>query len=303
MVGVIDRRNFLKAGSATLVASGADRARASGKEFSIALGGGAARGLAHIPVLEALDELGIVPSVISGTSIGAMVGAIYASGMMGKDIRAFALDILSSRLNTLRRLFPGSPATWTSIFSLENSAALEPEQLMSVILPESVPETFADLKVPLRIVTTDFYREDEYVIESGQLHKAIGASVALPVFLSPVQWDERVLIDGGFVNPTPFDILADRPGIIVAVDVTGNGSRTTGNLPNALDTWIGSSQIALHSLVNERLKRIRPDLLIRPDVGVFSTMEFHRVDEIFAVAEQAKEQTKRELGKLLDSAG
>ncbi len=301
--GELDRRDFLKGTAATtLIASSADTARAASKGFSVALGGGAARGLAHIPVLEALDELGVAPSMISGTSMGAIIGATYASGMKAREIRAFALDLLASRLTTLRRLFPGSPTNWTSIFALNNSAALEPETLMSVVLPKTVPETFAELQIPMRIVAADFYREEEFVMTSGSLHRAIGASAALPVFLSPVQWDDRVLIDGGFVNPTPFDILDDQQGIIVAVDVTGNGNRKTGKVPGALDSWIGSSQIALHSLVNERLKRIEPDLLVRPDVGTFSTMEFHRVEEILTVADRAKEKVKKELGYLLESA-
>ena len=300
----VKRRSFLQAVSAVLAAGTAGSARAAEKTgFSIALGGGAARGLAHIPVLEALDELGVTPSLIAGTSMGAILGACYASGMTGADIRAFVRDLLSSRMTTLSRLFPGNPLSWSSIFARDNSAALAPEALMSVVLPDIVPETFAELLIPMRIVTADFYREDQFVIDAGPLHKAIGASSALPVFLSPVQWDDRVLIDGGFVNPTPFDILDDQPGYIVAVDVTGNGSQGGGEIPGALDTWIGSSQIALHSLVNERLKRIRPDLLIRPPVSDIASMDFHRVDEVLAIAGPAKERVKRELGELLERAG
>ncbi|MEM9104992.1 MAG: patatin-like phospholipase family protein [Pseudomonadota bacterium] len=300
----LNRRNVLKVASALLAAGTARFARAADKKgFSIALGGGAARGIAHIPVLEALDELGVTPTVIAGTSMGSIIGACYASGMSGQDIRAFAVDLLSSRMKTLRRLFPGNPLSWTSIFAGDNSAALAPEALMSVALPENVPVTFEELVIPMRIVTADFYAEEQFIIDSGPLHKAIGASSSLPVFLSPVQWDDRVLIDGGFVNPTPFDILDDQPGYIVAVDVTGNGNRETGEIPGALETWIGSSQIALHSLVNERLERIEPDLLIRPEVSDIASMDFHRVEEILAIAEPAREQVKQTLGALLEKGG
>lgn len=300
--GTIDRRDFLKATAATTILTGrASSARASSaKGFSIALGGGAARGLAHIPVLQVLDELGVVPSMISGTSMGAIIGAVYASGVPASEIRSLALDLLSSRLTTLRRLFPVRSSNWTSILALDNSAALDPEKLMSAILPSSVPATFEGLKIPMRIVTTDFYRKEEFVISSGPLYKAIGASAALPVFLSPVQWDERILIDGGFVNPTPFDILEGQNEAVIAVDVTGEGKATTGEVPGALDTWVGSSHIAFHSLVNERLKRIEPDLLIRPDISAFSTTDFHRVNEILTVADQVRDQVKRQLSELLD---
>mgnify|MGYP000288900776 FL=1 len=158
--------------------------------------------------------------MIAGTSMGAIIGAMYASGMAGLEIRAFAIDLLSSRLNTLRRLFPGNPGNWTSVFAMGNSAALDPEVLMSAILPDTVPDDFSGLRTPMRIVTADFYREEEFVIDDGPLKKAIGASAALPVLLSPVRWRDRVLIDGGFVNPTPFDILSDQPGFVIAVDVT-----------------------------------------------------------------------------------
>jgi NTE family protein len=303
MPAPVDRRVFMKAAATALAAGTGSRAKASEANFAIALGGGAARGLAHIPVIEALDELGIAPSMIAGTSMGAIIGAAYASGLSGREIREFAREVLSSRLNTVRRLFPGNPASWASVFSLGNSAVLDAETLMAVTLPDAVPESFSGLKIPMRIVTADFYRQEEFVISAGPLHKAIGASAALPVLLAPVDWDGRVLIDGGFVNPTPFDILSDQGGPVVAVDVTGNGSESVGPIPGAIDTWIGSSQIALHSLVNERLRRIQPDLLIRPEVGVFGTMEFHRIDEILAVAEGQKETVKRELGRLLDSPG
>jgi NTE family protein len=300
----LDRRDFLKA-AAIALAVGTERDALASTEtnFSIALGGGAARGLAHIPVIEALDELGVRPSMIAGTSMGAIIGASYASGLSGRDVRLYARELLSSRLTTIRRLFPGNPANWSSIFSLGNSAVLDAETLMDAVLPDSVPHSFADLKIPMRIVTADFYRREEFVISNGALHKAIGASAALPVLLAPVEWHDRVLIDGGFVNPTPFDILADQTGPVIAVDVTGNGGENTGPIPGALDTWVGSSQIALHSLVNERLKRIQPDLLIRPDVGSFGSMEFHRIDEILAIGETQKETAKREIGRLLDSPG
>ena len=300
----MDRRTFLKASSATVVAGNTSVALGSDSpKFSIAFGGGAARGLAHIPVVEALDELGVTPSLIAGTSMGAIVGAAYASGMSGPDIREFAVELLSSRLNTLRRLLPGNPTTWAALFSFDRTSVLQPETLMSVALPDDIPATFSDLAIPLRIVAADFYRQEDFVIEDGPLHKAIGASAALPVFLAPVRWDDRLLIDGGFVNPTPFDVLSDQPGVIVAVDVTGNGLQDTGRDPSGIETWMGSSQIALHSLVNERLKRIQPDLLIRPEVSGFASMEFHRIDEILAVAERLKDEVKRDLANLFEQDG
>ncbi len=306
MRDLIDRRQVLTLGTLGLSVavsqpSSAQRRDRSG--FSLALGGGSARGLAHIPVLEALDELGVAPKAIAGTSIGAIIGACYASGLSAREIRDYATTLFATRLNTLRRLFPRNPRSWASVFSMETSSVLEAEVLMEAVLPEAVPAAFSDLRIPLSIVTTDFYSQSEFVISDGPLHRAIGASAALPVFVAPVRWQNRVLIDGGFVNPTPFDVLDHRTGYVVAVDVTGNGSTQTGALPGALQSWIGASQIAIRSLVNERLKRITPDLLIRPDVGSFDSLEFNRIDEILAAGEAEKERVKQQLGALLEQAG
>ncbi len=294
MTLIINRRGLLAGAAAGIATAGQTRAAGSG-EFSIALGGGAARGLAHIVVLETLDELGLKPAMIAGTSMGSIIGACYASGMSGRDIRDYANELFSTRINTLRRMFPDKISRWGSIFSGSGSALLDPEELMSTALPEQVPETFSDLKTEMRIVTADFATAQEIVLSEGRLPKAIGASSALPVVLAPVRWGDRLLIDGGFVNPTPFDIVNDRPGPVIAVDVTGNGEPADGTLPGAIDVWIGSFQIALRSLVNERLKRVSPDLLIRPEVTRFGSMEFHRIEEILASADADKDRFKREV--------
>jgi NTE family protein len=272
----------------------------TGSGIGLALGGGAARGLAHIVVLEAFDELGVRPAIISGTSMGAIIGACYAAGIPASDIRDYATDFFATRLAAIRRMFPGDPSSWGSIFSFRNTALLSPENLMDAVLPPEVPAKFGDLQTPLQVVATDFHREDQYVISAGSIRPAVGASSALPVLLAPVRLDGRVLIDGGFVNPTPFDIIGKRAAGIVAVDVTGNGLRSPGDMPGAIESWIGASQIALHSLVNERLKRIRPDVLIRPDVGSFASMDFHRIDEILAAAERSREMAKRQISALVE---
>ena len=294
MTLTINRRGLLAGAAAGLATAGRTSAASSG-EFSIALGGGAARGLAHIVVLESLDELGVKPAMISATSMGSIIGASYASGMSGREIREYAIELFSNRINTLRHLFPNEISRWGSIFSGSGSALLDPEEVMSTALPDQVPETFAELKTEMRIVTTDFATAEELVLSEGPLPKAIGASSALPVILAPVRWGDRLLIDGGFVNPTPFDIVSDRPGPVIAVDVTGNGEPAAGTLPGPIDVWIGSFQIALHSLVNERLKRVTPNLLIRPDVTGFGSMEFHRIEDILASADADKDKIKREL--------
>lgn len=267
---------------------------------ALALGGGAARGIAHIPVLEAFDDLGIKPSVIAGTSIGSIMGACYASGMSGKELRQFALELFEKRSELLRRLFAAPSGSWASIFQLSTSALIKPESLFKLILPANVPDNFEDLKLPLKVVATDFFDQSQTIFESGALLPAIGASSALPGLLSPVELSGRLLIDGGFVNPTPSDVVQDAANITVAVDLTGHQVRPGPSLPNAIEMLTGATQIALHTIARSKLVHVRPDLLITPNVQDFDSMDFYKTKEILAAAEPAKETVKHGLEQLLN---
>jgi NTE family protein len=269
--------------------------------LALALGGGAAKGLAHIPVLEALDDLGIKPRKIAGTSMGAIIGACYASGMSGRDLRAFAIELFEERLELIRRVFTEAES-WSSIFSISSPAIIAPETVFSAVLPDTLPETFEELDIPLCVVATDFHAQSQVVIDKGALMPAVGASSALPVLLTPVQIDGRVLIDGGFVNPTAFDIIRGAAQFTVAVDVTGKQMQADTSVPGSLDTWIGASQIVLHSLVAEKLKHEVPDLLLRPDISAFHSFDFYKIEEILAASEPIKDEVKRGVERLLARA-
>ena len=270
--------------------------------IGLALGGGAAKGLAHIPVLEAFDDIGIRPSVIAGTSIGAIIGACYASGMSGSEIRSHALELFTTRRELLSRIFLGESQPWSSIFSLTRPGIVAPEVLLKAVLPRSIPETVEELSIPLLIVATDFYAQEEVVLERGALIPAIGASASLPGLLSPISLNKRTLIDGGFVNPTPFDIIKSRVQFTVAVDVTGRQNIADHEFPGPLRATISAFQIALHSLVQAKLDCVQPDLLLRPNVGAFDSLDFYSVREILNAAQPVKDQLKRGIETLLEAS-
>ncbi len=265
--------------------------------IALALGGGAAKGLAHIPVIEALDELGVKPRKIAGTSMGAIIGACYAGGMSGRELRAFAFELFEERLEFIRRVLTEAES-WASIFSISSPAIISPETLFSAVLPDTLPETFEDLDTALCVVATDFHAQSQVVIEKGLLMPAVAASSALPVLLTPVEINGRILIDGGFVNPTAFDIIRGAAQFTVAVDVTGKQMQPDTSVPGSLDTWIGASQIVLHSLVEEKLKHETPDLLLRPDVSAFHSFDFYKIEEILAASEPIKDEVKRGVERL-----
>ena len=280
--------------------------RATGETptIALALGGGGARGLAHVLILEAFDELGIRPSFITGTSIGALYGAAYASGMSAALIRAHTEEILSQRLDLARNLIAARSDPVQKLFSLFSlrSSLLKPEVLLEHILPSRVPRRFEDLQIPLQVVATDFYAQDSVVIGEGELRRAVAASIALPVIFQPVIINNRALMDGGLVDPLPFDIALGRGDITVAIDVSGaprSDPRDMG--PSAVEAIVTCSQILQRSLVREKLRCSQPDIYIDVDVDAFHVLEFHRFSEIFVAAESAKTEFKRKLARLLGS--
>ena len=267
--------------------------------FSLALGGGAAKAFAHIPILEAMDELGIKPVEIAGTSMGAILGSFYASGMDGRQIREFTVDLFTQKSLLLKKLFIKNGNAWSSLLDLSRPAIIDPIVLFETVFPKDLAASFEELNLPLTVIATDFYAQSEVLLRQGPLLPAIAASSALPMLLTPVEIENTVLIDGGFVNPTPFDVLENNKHFTVGVDVTGSDF-TRRELPGSLETWIGSVSITLHSLVSAKLQCYRPDLLIEPPIGRFLTMDFFKIEELLAAAEPAGETFKREIGRLLE---
>lgn len=269
---------------------------------ALALGGGGARGLAHILMLEVFDELGIQPKLIAGTSIGAMFGAAYASGYRARDIRAITQDALRQRFDLLRQLFMArsDPVQKVLGLGLRRSALLKPEVLLDLIIPPGVARTFEGLEIPLRVVASDFFAQEQVVIDKGTLLPAIAASIALPVLFSPVQASDRLLMDGGLVNPLPFDLIAGEADITVAIDVSG-AKRETGDkaMPGAMEAIVAASQILQHSIVREKLKWLQPDIYINVAVDAFHVLDFGKLDRILEAAEPAKDELRQRLRRVL----
>lgn len=273
---------------------------------AVALGGGGARGLAHILVIEALEEMGVRPTIIAGTSIGAIFGAALASGLPAAEIRAHAEEALSQRFDLARQLMQARADPVQRLFNLLplRSALLKPEVLLDLLLPSRLAKTFEALTIPLRIVATDFYAQAPVILTGGPLLPAVAASMALPAIFQPVSLGDRVLVDGGLVNPLPFDVIAQDADITIAIDVSGGVSERNGKdgvrrYPSALEALVTSSQILQRSIVIEKLKSSRPDIYIDVDVQRFHVLEFYKFAEILAAAAPAKASLKRQLARVL----
>src|SRR5215468_2366861 len=275
-----------------------------GKRIALALGGGSARGLAHVLMLEVFDELGVKPTVIAGTSMGAICGAAYAAGLSGAELRARCTALFANRAYFLKHLAGKMRGGFSTLWSARMPSVVDNVTLFEMLLPEALRCDFAALKIPFLAIAADFYAIEQVVLDKGPLIPALAASSALPSLTRPVVLGGRTLIDGGFVNPVPYDVVLDRADVTVAVDVTGLPRRRPGGkLPRTLEAVTGSTQILFHALTREKLKAAAPHILIRPGVGAFGAMDYFKVKAILAAAQPAKEDLKRKLSQILAKAG
>jgi NTE family protein len=271
------------------------------KSFALALGGGGARGLAHIAVIEALDEMGVKPTAVAGTSIGALVGAAYAAGMRGKDLRRHVIGLAHKPGEITRRLLAARAGTLLDLFAgaFGQATQMDAEKFCKEFLPEAIPECFADLKMPLTVMTTDLHRREELPFTSGALRPALAASIAIPGLFRPVNVDGRVLVDGGATNPLPFDRLRGLADRIVAVDVFGIPAAERNDMPSAWESVFTTLLIMGSTIVAAKHQNAPPDLTIRPNVAIFRTLDFYQASAILRTAEAAKTDMKEKLGALL----
>jgi NTE family protein len=271
------------------------------KTFALALGGGGARGLAHVAVIEALDEMGLRPAAIAGTSIGALIGAAYAAGMSGKDIRHHVITLAHHPGEIRRRLMKARAGTLAHFFSgaFSQATQIDAEKFCALFLPELVPADFSALEIPLTVMATDLHRRLEMPLSQGPLRPAIAASIAIPGLFRPVVIDGRVLIDGGTTNPLPFDILAGRADIVVAVDLFGVPAGERADVPSTWESVYTTILVMGSAIVAAKLAHAAPDLLLRPNVGIFRTLDFYQASAILRAAEATKIMIKEQLSVLL----
>jgi NTE family protein len=271
------------------------------KTFALALGGGGARGLAHIAVLEALDDMGRKPVAIAGTSIGSLIGAAYAAGMSGKQIRRFVIRLAHNRAEVFRRLIATRAGTFANLFSMGFGSAtlVDAEKFCRYFLPDDVPEDFDELEIPLTIIATDLYMGQQAVFSSGALRPALAASIALPTVMRPVFVDDRILIDGAATNPLPFDLLSDCADVVVAVDISGELAERR-DIPNPWECLLTTVLVMGNAITAEKVKHGAPDLIVRPKVGSFRALDFLQASAILRAAEPVKDEVKEKLTALLE---
>jgi len=271
--------------------------------IGLALGGGGIKGLAHVPMLETFDRLGIRPACLAGTSIGAVFGAMYAAGLSGKEIRRIVRDLLIGDGEGFGALF-GKPRLldWIQLFSLHlgDGGLLSSDGFIDWLKGVIPARRFEDLKIPLRIVAGDVNTSEQVVFASGGLFDAIRASIALPGIFPPVRLNGRFLVDGGVVNPVPFDVLRADCDVVVAIDVTGSGNPIDEEA-SFLEVIFQSFHVLETRIVHEKLASERPDIYIKPDLHGVRMLELYKAEEVFEQAGPAVRRLEQALSRFAKS--
>ena len=271
------------------------------KTIGLALGSGGASGLAHLVVLETLEELGIKPACISGSSIGAIIGGLVCAGHDSKSIREIIAEVVPEDLgNWIGSVFQRDRVSLIDLFKLDFDAGglVDAEVFRSFLEDRLEMDRFEDLHIPLTVTATDFWEREMVVFDSGPLVPPIMASAALPGVFPPVEFEDRLLVDGGMVNPVPYDLIMDGADITIAVDVTGTRKRPDDGKPGYLDLVFNTFDIMQANVIKAMREKQEPDIYLRPPVAGIRVLYFHKADAVYRQAEPVKDELRRKLEKV-----
>jgi len=264
------------------------------RKIGLALGGGAARGGAHIGVINALKAANIPIDYVAGTSIGALVGGFLAIDKMD----ALEQLVLGLDWKTIIKFFD---VVFPKVGLVEGKKVEE-------ILRRSLGEVdIKELPIPFAAVATDIVSGEEVILNAGDIVEAIRASIAIPGIFTPIKWQDRILVDGGLVNPVPVNVVKKMGAeIVIGVDVnakvviptmqkmkklTSKDKETKEAFPNIIEIIMSAIYIMEQQITKYKLASDKADILIEPEVGHIGFLEFHRTPE--TIAEGYKTATEK----------
>jgi NTE family protein len=260
------------------------------KRIGVALGAGGAKGLSHIAFLKALDELGVRPAVVAGTSIGAVIGAFYAAGVSGERLEQLVRDM---GLRDLSKMVLD--------FSLLSESGIYKGKGVEDFLAREIPaRSFEEMQIPLKVVATNFWDRRQVVFDKGSLITGVRASMAMPAIFEPVVLNDMVLVDGGAVNPLPYDLLRGECDLTIAIDVSGEKTSAPGKpVPNMVESILSTFQIMQAAIVEAKRRLNPPDIYVKPALTNIRVLDFYRYKEILAAVEDEVAGFKERLERLL----
>lgn len=257
--------------------------------IGLVLGSGGARGLAHIVVLETLDRLGIRPVQIAGASIGAILGAAYAAGVTGLELRQHVIKDFRDRTDVMTRLFQARVGRIADLWKggLGNPVLVDAEVILERFMPKPLPDRFEDLAIPLSVIAADFHRLDRVVFSAGPLAPAIAASMAIPGLVRPVVFNDRVMVDGGAVDPLPVKAINAEVDLILAIDVSRAAAREeSAKIPGAVETGFRVYDLMQAALADAQASdNARPIRRLKAPVEGFNALDFFAAKKILAASD------------------
>ena len=271
------------------------------KKIGLTLGGGGAKGFAHIPILEVFDELGVKPACVTGTSIGAIIGALYCSGLSAKQIAETSMVPQSgSLLEAFKNKELGEMLQLVDFdFGFRSQGLLKGERFLEVLCDELLVNTFEALPIPFKCVATDFWRNESVVFDSGDLATAVRASMAIPYLFAPVPKDDRVLVDGGLTNNVPMDLLDADCDLTIAINIRGESSTPKDKIPNMLEAIFHTYEVMQEATTTAKLALNPVDIYLHPPIVDIEVMDFHRAEEIYQQGLAIKDEFRAQLEGLL----
>jgi len=256
-------------------------------KLGLALGGGGAKGFAHLGVLEVLTQAGIEFDVVAGTSIGALIGAVYVSGNLEK-LERFATNIGITDIPFL--LGP----TWPK-------GGLFSGKYVEKLIDEFIDlENIEDLKKPFAAVSVDLNKAEVITFTNGNLKRAMRASTSIPGLFKPVVFEDKLLVDGGVLESVPLEaVRALGADFIVAVDLLSDISIPHGSkqykTPSIVEVVQRSSIIAQRKITEYKFNENPPDIVIRPPLSEVKVMDFHNGKSIVEIGRETAQKVLPEL--------
>lgn len=239
-------------------------------KVGLVLGSGGLRGLAHVGVIRVLEQEKIPIDYIAGCSIGSMIGALYCSGYTPEMIIKLAKHL--------------KVRYWLD-FIMPKMGMVSGTKALETIRFLTKRKTFAELSIPLAIVATELNQGKEVIFTTGDLAKAVRASISIPGIFVPYTYDEMLLVDGAVLNPTPINVAKQMGAdVVIAVDLAHAG--TVAAITNIFDVLIQSIDIMERELFKYRHQNCC-DILIQPDVAHISPSSFDEIDESVSLGEAA----------------
>lgn len=265
--------------------------------LGIALGGGGARGFAHIGVLKILEADGICPQLLAGTSMGGIISALYASGYNANEIEQEASEM--ANIGNIVKLLDSDIGNWTHVVKNKNI-----QDYLTELLKDK--KDFKDLDIPLAVAAVDVMTARDVALQEGSLLEAVSATMALPGIVEPLRKDDMFLVDGGSLNNVPADLVESMGAeVVLAVDVSPDVTNMDfweeQHMPGiALANW-RTNAIMVANFTAAKLRKAQTDLIIRPKINpqITTLSGFKYVKELVDAGAKAALESLPELRKML----